>query len=217
MQINEEELKILLPKKDKKTGKQMVSYSQLSCYKESFRNYVRRYFFTEKFTGNYYTDFGNKVGTALEKDDYSAFTKPEQTTLKKVTRYDDFERRIEWHFEEFFVLGFIDTSTSIPTKIGDYKTGDPDKVTIKYESEGYQQLEIYSRAIEQETGKLPEEAHVFIIERIGNPYKEDLKVGKRIVVVTKNITPERIEEVKQEVLKIVKEISDYYKVFLKLP
>lgn len=208
---------IVLPKKDKKTGKQMVSYSQLSCWKESFRNYVRRYFFTEKFEGNDWTEFGNKVGTALENNDFSAFTKPEQTTLKKVTRYDDFERRIEWHFDEFFVLGFIDTSTSVPTKIGDYKTGDPDKVTAKYESKDYQQLEIYSGAIEQETGVLPEEAHVFIIERIGNPYKEDLKVGKRIVVVTKDITPERIEEVKQEVLDIVQEISDYYKVFLKLP
>lgn len=208
---------ILLPKKDKKTGKQMVSYSQLSCWKEKFRDYVRRYFFTEKFNGNDYTDFGHKVGTALETDDYSKFSKAEQTTLKKVTRYDDFERRIEWHFEEFFVLGFIDTSTTIPTHIGDYKTGDPDKVTVKYESDDYQQLEIYSGAIQQETGKLPEEAHVFIIERTGNPYKEDLKVGKRIVVVTRDITQEKIDKVKEDVLNIVQEISEYYKVFLKLP
>lgn len=210
-------MSIVLPKKDKKTGKQMVSYSQLSCYKESFRNYVRRYFFSEKFNGNDYTDFGHKVGTALENDDYSGFTKTEQTTLKKVIRYDDFERRIEWHFEEFFVLGFIDTSTTIPTHIGDYKTGDPDKVTVKYESEEYQQLEIYSGAIQQETGFLPKEAQVFIIERIGNQYKEKLKVGKRIVIVTRDINQEKIDEVKKDVLKVVQEISDYYKVFLKLP
>ena len=210
--------KIVLPKKDKKTGEQMVSYSQLSCWKDSFRDYVRRYFFTEKFEGNGWTEFGNKVGTALENNDFSAFSKFEQTTLKKVTRYDDFERRIEWHFEEFFVLGFIDTSKTIPTSIGDYKTGDPDKVTEKYEDKDYIQLEIYSGALQQETGVLPEEAHVFIIERTGNPYKGDkLLVGKRIVVVTRDISQERIDEVKEIVEKIVEEISDYYKVFLKLP
>lgn len=209
---------IKLPKKDRKSGKQMVSYSQLSTWKESFRDYVRQYFFSKKFEGNSYTEFGSKVGEALENNDFSNFTKAEQTTLKKVVRYDDFERRIEWQFKEFMVLGFIDTSKTIPTSIGDYKTGDPDKVTEKYEDKDYIQLEIYSGALQQETGILPEEAHVFIIERTGNPFKGDkLMVGKRIVVVTRDISQERIDEVKEIVQKIVEEISDYYKVFLKLP
>lgn len=210
---------MILPTKDKETGEPFVSYSQISTFKESLRNYIRRYFFKEKFLGNKYTEKGNDVGEALEHNDFSAFDKDEQKTLKTVPRYDDFERKIKlWFDKDFYVVGYIDTSTSDCKKIADYKTGIIESVRSKYDSDDYIQLEIYSAAIEQETGSLPELVSVIIIERTGNAFQgETLKIGDRWEEVIKNVTPERIIEVKEYILEIVKEISEYYKVFLKLP
>jgi len=55
-----------LPKKHKK-GKSYLSYSQIQLFKRDKEKYYKRYILDEKFDGNAYTDFGNKVGKSLEK------------------------------------------------------------------------------------------------------------------------------------------------------
>jgi hypothetical protein len=209
---------MILPTKDKETGEPFVSYSQLSTFEESLRNYIRRYFFKEKFLGNSYTEKGNDVGEALEHNDFSKFDEDEQKTLMTVPRYDDFERKIKlWFGDEYYVVGYIDTSTKNCKAIADYKTGIIESVRPKYDSDKYIQLDIYAAAIEQELGYLPDEVDVFIIERTGNGFKrEELKIGDRWEKVEKKVTPERVIEVKEKIEKIVKQISEYYQVFLKL-
>ena len=217
--------KIVLPKTDKVTGIPYLSYSQISTWKKSKRDYIRQYFFGEDFSGmSDYMDFGSKVGNALESNNFSDFNKTEQEFLKTLPRYDEFEREVSLDMGEFFVKGFIDTNTTENTekgelikKIADYKTGDVDKKESEYASDDYIQLDIYAAAIQQETGVLPEEVSVFLIDRTGNAFKgEPLRLGERYVTITKKVDDKRVKAVMNEVNKIAQEISEYYQLFLKL-
>ncbi len=223
-------MKIVLPKKDEK-GKGLYSYSQHKKWWDSSgpKGYIRSYFFGEKFDGNTHTKFGNKVGKALEKNDYFWFDKEEIKTLKKVTRLQEFERPISFDFGDFTLIGYIDTndlfvnfnaikksnSHHVIVEIIDYKTGALDKVDL-YESKDYDQLVIYAAAIEQETGKLPEKASVELIEKLGNGWTEPLSVGKKVVKIDQDISPARVKRVVAKVLTGAKQVSAHYKVFNKL-
>ena len=81
----------------------------------------------------------------------------------------------------------------------------------------YIQTEIYSAALEQEFGKLPEEAKVIIIQRDGNAFKrEKLTLGDKYEEVNKPITRERIDEVLDQCQTIAEDISKHYTTYLKM-
>lgn len=203
---------ILLPRKDKE-GNCYISYSQHSKWKSSKKEYIKQYFFGEEFEGNAYTEFGSRVGEALENNDFSSFNKVELRTLKKVTRLDEFEKEIRLDLGDFYVKGFIDTNDKDCDIIIDYKTGALNKVS-EYEKDEYDQLAIYAAAIEQEMGKLPRQAHVELIERKGNPFQgEELCLGKEVIQIPKDISPKRILKVKKDVVKVATEISEYYRIY----
>lgn len=204
--------KIILPRKDK-DGKYYISYSQHSKWKKSIKDYIKSYFFGERFEGNAYTDFGSLIGESLEHNDFSSFTAKEKKVLKKVTRLDEFEREIKLDMGDYYVMGFIDSNDKELKTIIDYKTGDMTKVDV-YEADDYDQLGIYAAAIEQETGKLPEQAYVELIERVGNAFRgEDLALGTEIARIPQDISPKKIKEIKKDVDKVAVEISNYYRVF----
>jgi len=207
--------KIILPKTDDK-GKPYISYSQFSTWKSSKKDYFKSYFFGERFDGNAYTEFGNKVGEALEKGDFTGFDGLEKLMLQEVTRLDEFERKVELDFGDFYLFGYIDTNDKELETIVDYKTGALDKEAV-YASPDYVQLDLYAAAIEQETGKLPKEAFVILVEREGNPYKnEELKVGKSLRVINKDLNPQRIKDVKSALEKAAIDISHHFRVFNEL-
>jgi len=206
------EEEIILPRTDDE-GKFYLSYSQLSKWNKSKKEYIKHYFLGDEFEGNSYTDFGSKVGEALEKNDFSGFSEDEVKTLKKVTRLDEFEREIRLDLEGFYVRGYIDTNDKDLTHLIDYKTGSIDKVE-EYESDKYDQLTIYAGAVWQETSVLPEKAYVELIERLGNPFRGDeLKVGSKIEKIPQDISPESVNETTKKIKDTAKEISKYYKVF----
>ena len=218
---------LILPKSNDE-GVPYVSYSQLSTWKRSKRDYIRQYFLGERFVGNAYTEMGSKVGEALENNDFSEFTLTEQKFLKTVPRYDQFERKINLQMEGFIVVGYIDSNTlshktkggnkvEVVDKILDYKTGDVSKKRAEYEDDKYTQLDIYAAAMQQETGSLPTDVKVILIDRTGNAFKgEELKLGKEFITITKDVTQERVDKVLKEVQEIAEEISAYYKLYLKL-
>lgn len=212
---------LILPRKDK-DGNSYISYSQIAKFKKSKREYIRQYFFGEPFEGNAYTDFGKRVGEALEENDFSSFNEDEQKFLATVPRFDQFEREIRLQMDGFYVLGFIDTNTEddktkYVEKLADYKTGDIEKKSAEYESDDYNQVDIYAAALEQDTGKLPEEGCVYLIGRAGNAFSgEQLFLTNEYKTIDKPINPERIATVKAEVQEIAEEISALYQVFLKL-
>jgi hypothetical protein len=208
--------KIDLPRKDE-GGTPYLSYSQIATWKRSKRDYIRQYFLGEGFDGNQYTDLGKKVGEALENNDFSDFSRDERKLLLQLPRLDSFERMIRLEFPEgFYIKGFIDTNSSDFKHIIDYKTGDMGKRT-EYDNDDYYQLEIYALALEQETGVLPDKAEVVLIERLGNAFKgETLVLGSQFEIIDRSLDVFRLETVRQDVLKIALEISEYYEAFKQL-
>ena len=217
---------LVLPRKDKE-GNYYISYSQISKFKRSKREYIRQYFFGEDTASEAlkkYGAFGHLIGEAFENNDYSAFEGEDLKFMKGVSKYDEFERKIKLQMDGFYVLGFIDSNT-YPTKgkkpyikqILDYKTGDVAKKMSDYESKDYNQLEIYAGGLRQEFGKLPDMAHVVLIGREGNAFKgEDLTLNRKIAIIERPLSEETVDEAIEEVQTVAEEISDLYKVFLKL-
>ena len=207
--------KIILPKKDKE-GNQYLSYSQISKWMDNKGSYFDSYFFGTKQRSNAYLVFGSKVGEALEKNDFSKFTVVERKALSKVTRLDEFEREVKLKQDGFYVLGYIDTNDKDLKMLIDYKTTTLENFD-KYKKDNYIQLHIYALAIEQETGKLPEEIKVIGIDRKGNPFKNTtLKVGGDVFEHTLDLSDEKLDYTKNIVEDVAGEISDHYKAYLKM-
>ena len=198
-----------LPRKDK-YGVSRLSYSQISLFKRSKSEYYESYIEDKPFKGNQYTDFGNRVGKALEHNDFCLFKKSEQTTLKKVKRLDEFERMVKLNYEGFYIVGFIDTNSKDFTKIIDYKTGGFNK-EFQYAEPSYNQLCLYALSLRQETGITPSLASVEFIRRNGNAFKgEALTVGDEVISIPVDISLERLKTVYWDTLKTAKEIEKFY-------
>lgn len=210
---------LVLPKVDKE-GNPYLSYSQVSKWRKSKRDYIRKYFFGEDEDNaglQKYGDFGHKVGEAFENNNYSAFEPDEIEFLKTIPKYDQFEKEVRLQMDGFYMIGYIDTNTTLCEKIADYKTGDIQKKRGDYESDDYIQLEIYAAAVEQEFGRLPESIEVFLIGRSGNAFQnEELVLTKEFITITREVEPSKIEAVKKLVQDTAEEISAYYSMYLEL-
>jgi len=222
------EKQLVLPRKDK-DGNYYISYSQISKWKRSKRDYIRNYFFGESDDNaalQLYGDFGHKVGEAYENNDFSAWDEAEAMFLQGLPHLDEFEREIKLQMKGFYVLGYIDTN-SAPSPMGstncyvkelaDYKTGDIDKRTPEYESDDYLQVDIYAAALHQVYGRYPDKGSVVLIGRSGNAFAgEELNLTMEAVLIDKPISAKRCKQVLEQVQEIAEEISAYYSVYLKL-
>jgi len=198
-----------LPIKDKR-GNSYLSYSAISLFLSDKQAFYRSYILKEPFT-NKYIEFGSKVGKALETLDFTGFESSEIETLKKVTRLDIFERRTILRYEDFYVIGFVDTCKNDLSEIIDYKTGGKDK-EFQYQNSDYTQLHYYALSIRQETGITPKYASVEFIRRFGNMYKNiPLSVANEPpIVIEVDISEIRLKKVYWETIKIAKDIEKYY-------
>lgn len=206
---------IVLPRKDK-TGKPYISYSQINSFLRDRKEFIKSYFYGQPIQFTAYIDHGGKVGRALETNDFSAFDKDEQKTLKKVKRLDIFEKEIAVDYGDFYLKGFIDTIDKKYTELCDYKVGTEKKIA-EYQDPKYVQTVLYAKGIQQETGKLPKKTGVILIERTGNAFRgEELKIGKQIWEIPLEISQKRIKFADELVRDTANEISKYYKTFLKM-
>lgn len=222
---------LILPRTDE-NGDYYISYSQLSKWKRSKRDYMRNYFFGEKDDNaalQLYGDFGTKVGESYENNDFSVWEDEEAEFLQTLPSLDEFERVIRLKMDGFYVLGYIDTNTApdmymehdIPfsyvKELADYKTGDIEKRSPEYESEDYWQVDIYAAALAQEYGHYPEKGSVVLIGRSGNAFAgEDLNLTLEAAVIDRPISEERCDVVLAQVQEVAEEISSYYTAYLKL-
>lgn len=198
-----------LPKKDEQ-GKSYLSDSQIQLFKMDRDKYHRRYILGEKFEGNAYTDFGSKVGEALENNDFDGFTEEEAGVLKHCDRLDEFEKEVRLDFGGFYLLGFIDTNSKDYSRIIDYKTGGKGKERQYYEPE-YKQLCYYALALRQEFGVTPTTAQVNFIRRDGNAFRgEELTVGIESFLIDVDISYKRLKAVYWETIEIAKEVELFF-------
>jgi len=212
-----------LPKKDK-NGTPMTSYSQCSMFNkdkgfniqscEGKYEYIQRYFLGKQFPDTMgWAAFGNKVEDAIEKQDFSKFTKEEAEVLKKVPHHPVFQKELIVPFDGFNLRMFIDNATEDLSDFVDFKTGSENSIK-QYYDKSYNQLEVYALGIKKVTGKLPKTSKVIAIMREGNPFRgEPLKVGKGHRFIDRKIKLDDIKRTEEWIYETVEEISKYYKVF----
>lgn len=199
-----------LPKKDK-NGKSYLSYSQINLFLKDKKEYYESVILDKPFEGNEYTEFGSRVGTALETNNFEGFSEIEASVLKKVPRLDLFERMTILNYDDFYVIGFIDSISADFKTLLDYKTGGKKK-ELQYAKDDYNQLHYYALSIEQETGITPEKASVEFIRRGGNLYRnQPLIVADEFPIsIPVDISRDRLDKVFNDTKEIAKEIELFY-------
>lgn len=221
---------IVLPRQNP-DGSYYISYSQVTTWKEmkSFNlsilgklEYIRSYFFGEQFPDAGWAQFGSEVEDYVcEKKGRELFTQPELITLDKVVPLGRFQTEVKIPlFPNVFLKGFIDDAAEDFSVIRDYKTASNNSRSRYYKPD-YVQLPIYAAGVREITGRLPERAEVKIIERLGNCFRmvnrrDLLSVGTQIWDVDIDVSHARVEKELAKVRATVLEISEAYKVFLKL-
>lgn len=214
---------LILPRKDE-NGNYYISYSQISKWLRSKRDYIRKYFFNEPDDNpalQKYGDFGHKVGESYENHNFKSWTPEEAEFLLSLPHYDEFEREIKLQMDGFYVLGYIDTNTApedgYVKKLADYKTGEISKRKPEYESDDYKQVYIYAAALRQEFGRLPDEGYVVLIGRAGNAFAgEELALVKEAAIIEKEISDEIIDDTLAYVQAVAEDISKHYVAYLKM-
>lgn len=195
-----------------------LSYSQISSYLKYKKDYYSSYFYGTPFTGNAYTEFGSRIGEALENEDFSKFTEKEQEFLKTIPRGDEFEREINLKLSNgVYVTGFIDTNKSCLTWLLDYKTGTEGKIGEYNNPMKYIQIPLYAGAIEQETEVIPKDCGVILIDRKGNAFaNEELTLGNEFWHIPLKVGREEVDNAIRMATEASESISREYEMFLKL-
>ena len=197
---------MIFPKLNKQ-GKPTISWSMINLFYQDSFEWWARYVIKKPFEANKWTDFGSKVGEALEHNNFDSFSNLEKVVLAKVERLDKFEEKVVLDLGDFEVVGFIDSASSDFSRIIDYKTGGKDKFH-KYVEPDYLQMHIYSCAVRQMYGKAPESAEVHYITREG---RDNLKVAyKSPVVIDMDITEELLDETEKVLRLAFEDMSNYY-------
>ena len=156
----------------------------------------------------------------LVSDSLDSFDEREMSILKQITPLGTFQKEGWINFDGFKLLLYIDDATEDFKKLRDYKTASRNSGK-KYELPEYKQLDVYSIWVEQEYDYIPDELEVCVIERAGNCYgmverRDLLSVKKDVWYIDRKTSPERLQKIKDNIIKVANEISEYYKVYLKL-
>ncbi|MEX0595850.1 MAG: hypothetical protein WD512_05050, partial [Candidatus Paceibacterota bacterium] len=207
--------------------------------------YMRSYFLNERHPDQGWAEFGQDTedyicyrglsqkevekmdqereasGEKLVSEIFSSFSDTEKETLNKIEPLGNFQVQVDLEIMPgVYLLGYIDDATKDLTYIRDYKTGSKNSCKKYYEND-YYQLDLYSAYVRDVTGKLPDIAEVCMIERSGNCFgmverRDLLEVKNEIWYHERKISDDRIDFVLHDLRRVVKEISDLYKVFLKV-
>jgi hypothetical protein len=221
---------IILPRKDS-DGNYYISYSQLSSFKdmESYNlgvlgkiEYMAHYFFGVDWPDSGFALFGSEAEDYIcNRDHADHFTDQERAVLDSIKPLGNFQVEIKlWILPNVYIKGYIDDCNKELTWLRDYKTASK-RSKAKYYKEEYVQLDIYAMYALQETGKIPEQLEVCIIERTGNCYgmverRDLLKVGNEVWYHNRETSLERMNNIKGNLIATVYEISELYRLYLKL-
>jgi hypothetical protein len=230
--------KLVLPKKyiaretrfEKYNGMEKLSYSQIGSFSDPLykNDYIRQYMMGIRSEGSIWTEFGSAVGEWLEthgKVSSPLLLDDTIEALKQVPRpaKADYEYPIAVVVStdegDVVLEGYIDElEYTGPNKviIRDFKTGNIEKKAEYYASEDYQQTTLYAYHMETEGFEI-EGSCVTLLSRKGNGYaKHPVRLENKILDIPTPYSKERAEQFFVKVRKVAKEISDMYKVFLKV-
>lgn len=127
-----------------------LSHSQMECWINSKdkTTYRKQYYGGQRFTGNLYTEFGNKVTLAMENnEDWVAF----------IPRFSVFERKFIVDIDGIPFKGSIDQFEPATGAFAEQKTVN--KKWSDNKIKNHKQFDRYSLAIELMDGKVQDEAY----------------------------------------------------------
>ena len=223
--------KIILPKT--LDGKPKLSYSQYSSYKDlEYQNqYYIQYFSGINLPSGEFAEFGSSVGQFIE--DVGMNNTPPRTgclskedveiILNKITFPPNcvYEDKVIIDCGDFCIEGYIDRTQYLAEKeveIEDFKTLNLDKKKDFYASDEYGQTALYSFQKEKEGFKVVR-SFVTGLGRKGSSLDGAGNFKMRLSGVVEQIetpyTKERGEKIIEDITKVVHQISDDYKCFLK--
>lgn len=232
------ESKLVLPKKyiaretrfEKYNGMEKLSYSQIGSFTDpTYRNdYIRQYMFGIPSEGSIWTEFGSAAGEWIETngevcspllneesiESLKAIPRPAKAAyeypIAVVVDTPEGDLVIEGYIDE---LEYVSDTEVI---VRDFKTGNIDKKVEQYASDDYQQTTLYSYHMETEGYKVVDSC-VLLLSRKGNGYaKHPVRLENKTKYIPTPYSKERAEKYFVKVRKTAKEISDMYKVFLKV-
>lgn len=209
-----------------------ISYSQYTSFKDYKMGYLRDYILDMREEGSgIFASFGSNCGDYLNPFDvgvYDMLSEADLIILDKIK--NNHPKNAEFEFEIIISLepfglektvlqGFTDrqhiTEESL-TEITDYKT-----LTIKnkrafYESEDYQQTNVYGYGLE-ELGHKIGKVYVTGLGRSGNNTKKEdknvLRLSGEIVIIDRPYIRENGIKAMEGIAKTCIDISDYYKLY----
>lgn len=215
-------------------GWNKISYSQYTSFKEYLMGYLKDYILgIGTGESGMFANFGSDCGDFLNPNDdreYELLSSNDIAILQilKDNHPEDAEFEFEilidlepFGLEKTVLQGFTDRQYHKEEKlnVNDYKT-----LTIKtkqafYESDEYQQLSTYGFGLE-ELGHKIGEMYVTGLGRSGNNTikgdKNVLRLSGEIIRVDKPYDREKAKKVIENIVKVCKEISEYYKLYKKL-
>lgn len=214
-------------------GKPKLSYSQYSSYKDSLyqNQYYLQYFLGIDLGSGEFADFGSSCGefiedTANKKEERRiGFLSSEDTSiLDNIIDYPEnciYEDEMIVDLGEFCLEGYSDRSWYKDNKeieIRDYKTLNLDKKADFYASEEYGQTTLYAFQKENEGYKVVN-SEVFGLGRKGSSLSGTgnfkMRLSGDYKVIPTPYSKERADKVIEDITKIVHQISDEYKIYLK--
>ena len=223
--------KVILPRELERKPK--ISYSQYSSYKdEEYQDqYYLQYFSNIRLPSGEFAEFGTSCGQFIE-DVGMGITPPRtgclskediEIILDKITFHPNsvYEDKIIVDCDGFILEGYADRIKYLDNKeveVEDFKTLNIDTKRKFYESEEYGQTALYSHHKEKE-GYTVKRSFVTGLGRKGSSLDGTGNFKMRLSGVVEEIetpyTKERGEKVIEDITKVVHQISDDYKIFIK--
>jgi hypothetical protein len=201
-------------------GKYYISYSSVNSWGGYRENLIKQKFVGIELQGGVYAELGNYFGEAVEngkfaKENPQGFTGQENLKLVPRPKKAEYEKMILIDMGEYVIIGFIDIYDEVKgvARVGDIKTGGARKEK-EYADPKYIQVMLYAHAIEQ-TGKEIGETYVWFVRRTGSHINPPLHISDEQFKIPLEYTPERVAYALGKVDDTVKELSEYYKAYLK--
>ena len=198
-----------------------ISYSTVSSWEDYRGDFIKQKLAGITLPDSIYGAFGSWVGTSVEHGEVQTnnygFTGEENINLIERTENDKYERMILIDMGDYCIIGFIDIMRELSPKVVkvlDIKTGGAKKEE-EYKKESYIQTTLYSKALQDE-GYTIEETGVWFCRRTGSHIKPPLNLSNEQFFIPLEYNEKRVKYALDKVDRVVKEISEYYKVYKKV-
>jgi len=205
---------------DPHLGKFYISYSTVSSWEDYRSDFIKQKLVGLKLPESIYGNFGTWVGTSVEHGEVQpnnyGFTGEENLNLITRTENDKYERMILMDMGDYCIIGFIDIMREIApmvAQVADIKTGGAKKEE-EYKKESYIQTTLYSKALEDEGYKI-DASGVWFCRRTGSHVKPPLNLSSEQFYIPLEYNEKRVKFALAKVDRVVKEISEFYKVYQK--